>query len=154
MTEAQRVRTGRDCAHCTLLDAHARADRLHLERVGHDEPREPELPAQQVDQDLAAHRRGAIAERTDDDVRRHDRLHALLDRRAEWDERRLVELIDERKREVRVDRGVAMPGEVLRARRHPRALEAAHERSYMARDERDRPSRTSGYRSPGSEGSC
>ena len=97
---------------------------------------------------------GVVAERTDDDVRRHDRLHARVDRRAERDERRLVELIDERKREVRVDRGVAMAGEVLRARRDPGALEPAHERSDMPRDEIPVRSRTSGYRSPGSADSC
>ena len=96
MTEAQRVRARRDRTRCTLLDAHAGADCLHLERVSHDEPRESKLAAKQVVQDRAIHGRRRLAHRTDDDVRRHDRLHALLDRRAERDERRLVELIDER----------------------------------------------------------
>ena len=58
VTEAERVRAGGDRTHGALFDSHARADRLHLERVGHDEPRESKLPAQQVVEDLAVHGRG------------------------------------------------------------------------------------------------
>ncbi len=135
MTEAERVGTGGDRPHSTLLHAHAGADRLHLERVRHDHPGEAELLSQHVVEKLAAHRRGLVTDRPDDDVRGHDRLSSRLDRRAERDECRLVELSDERKCEVRVDGGVAVSGEVLCARRHPRALKAAHEGGDMPRDE-------------------
>ena len=92
MTEAQRVGTGGDRPHGTLFDAHACADRLHLERVGHDQPGETQLLSQHVVEKLTAHRRGRVTDRPDDDVRGHDRLSSRLDRRAERDERRIVEL--------------------------------------------------------------
>ena len=112
-----------------------RADRLHLECVRDDEPSEPELAAQDVVEDLPAHRGGRVAERPYDDVRGHDRLHARGDGRAERLECDFLDRLDHRKREVRVDRGVAVAGEVLGARRDTRTLQPADEGADVSGDE-------------------
>ena len=131
VTQAQRIGPGGDRAHCSFLHPDGRADRLHLQRVGHDEPREAELASQDVVEDVSTHRGWRVAALPHDDVRGHDRLRPGLDGRAERCERRIVQSLDDGKREVRVHRGVAVPGEVLRAGGHPRALKAAYERSDM-----------------------
>ena len=146
MTEAQRIRACGDRADGTLFDADGRADRLHLECVRDDEPSESEVAAQDVVEDLPAHRGGRLAERPYDDVRGHDRLHARGDGRAERLECDVLDRLDHRKREVRVDRGVAVAGEVLGASRDPRTLQPADERGDVSSDERRRPRRTSGSR--------
>ena len=133
MAQAERVGTGEDRSYGALLHSHAGADRLHLERIGHDGAREAELDAEQVVQDLSAHGRGRLTDRADDDVRGHDRLHVSLDRGTERDERVLLEAVDDRQREVGVDGRVAVTGKVLRARGDTGALQPAHERRDMSR---------------------
>ena len=58
-----------------------------------------------------------------------------LDRGAERQQRGLLERLDDRQLVVRVLRGVAVAGEVLRAGGDARALEAADRRGDVARDE-------------------
>ena len=48
MAQTERVGTGEHRSHGALLHSHAGADRLHLERIGHDGAREAELGAEQV----------------------------------------------------------------------------------------------------------
>ena len=66
-----------------LLHPHRLADGLHLERVGDDRPREPELVAQQPGELGAAERGRHVVDRRDDEVGRHDRARAGGDRRPE-----------------------------------------------------------------------
>ncbi len=96
--------------------------RLHLERVGHHDAVEAELPAQQALDDRLAQRRGRVAERRHADVRRHDRAHAGVDRGAERLEAGLDVAGDDGQLEVRVLLGRAVAGEVLRARGDAGAL--------------------------------
>ena len=135
MPQAQRVGARRDRAHGALLDADRVGNRLHLERIRDHEAVVAELHAKQVVEDLAAHRRGRIAERADDDVRGHDRLDAGTHRRAERRERRLLERVDDRQLVVRVLRRVAVAGEVLGAGRDARALKSAHRSRHVPPDE-------------------
>ena len=85
--------------------------------------------------DLAAHRRGCIAERPDDDVCGHDRVGARIDGGTEWSESDLVEGVHEGQREMRVNGGVAVAGKVLRASGHAGVLEPPNERAHMPRHE-------------------
>jgi hypothetical protein len=124
VAEAERVRARSDGTNGALLDADGVADRLHLERIGHDQPVEPELRAKEVVKDLAAHRRRHLPERAHHDMCGHDREHAGLDRSAEGHERLVLEHVHRRKREVRVERRVAVAREVLRAGGDPGCLEA------------------------------
>jgi hypothetical protein len=74
-----------------------------------------------------------------EDVRGHDGARARRDGGAERHElavaERLERQVDDRQREVGVGRGVAVAGEVLRARGHARRLEAAHPRGGVPRGE-------------------
>src|SRR5262245_19378894 len=133
--EPKRIRPRADRTNGALLDTDRIADRLHLERVRHDQSGEAELTSQKVVQDVPAHRGGRLIERADDDVGAHDRLRSSLERRMERRERPRIELVDHREREVRVNGRVAVPREMLRARRDARTLQTGHERGYMPRAE-------------------
>ena len=65
--DAERVRAGRERLHRALLDADARREALHLERVGDHDAVEAELLAQQAEHDRA-HRRRPVVERRHADV--------------------------------------------------------------------------------------
>jgi hypothetical protein len=100
MSEAECIGAGGDRPDRPLLDSDRHADRLHLERVGDHHAGEAELAAQQVVENLAAHRRGLVAERSDDDVRGHDRPCSSSDRGTERSEGDLVESVHGGERKV------------------------------------------------------
>ena len=79
----QRVDAGGERQHGAVARRRRLAQRLHLERVGDHEPVVAELVAQQPRAIARAQGRGRVVERGHEDVRRHDRLHARLDRGAE-----------------------------------------------------------------------
>src|SRR5262249_16641154 len=117
------------------LDAVGLADGVHLERVGDHEPVVPKATPEQAGDDGAAQRRRQVVERGDEDVSRHDRVDAGLDRCAERRERGADVAGDERQLEMGIGLRVAVSGEMLRARGDAMALEAAHERSDVAGNE-------------------
>ena len=135
VADAERVGAGRERAYGALLDSDAGADRTHLQRVGDHEPAEAELLAQQPGQDPAAQGRGRVVERRDEQVRGHHRLHVCRDCSAERQQRELEVALDGRQIEVRVDVGVAVPREVLRAGGDALALRALDERRDVTGDE-------------------
>ena len=135
MTQTERVRTGRDRQHGSLLHPDRVADRTHLEGIGHDESAIPQIHAKKVVQDRAVHRRRSLANRPNDDVGGHDRPHPCFDCAPKRDERVLLERLDDRKLEVRVLGGVTVPGEVLRARSDTGTLQPTHGRRDVPGDE-------------------
>jgi len=135
-TEAERVDTGCDRLHRSLLDADGGAQCAHLECVADDEAAEAELLAQEAGEELARDRRRRLAEAGDDDVGRHHGLHSRRDRGAKGRERRLHVAADDRERAMGVDRGVTVSREVLRAGGDPLPLRSLDERGDVPRHER------------------
>lgn len=127
--DADRVGAGGDGEDAAAFDAVDRGDGLHLHAVGDDEPVVAEFLAEQTGEDAPGEGGREVGiQRRDQDVRAHHRTCARGDRGPERGEFAGVEHrqvgVDARQRVVRVDRGVAVPGEVLGAGRDARCLEA------------------------------
>ena len=131
VADAERVGARSQRAHGALLDADAGTDRAHLERVRDHEPVEAELLAKEPGQDPRAERRRSLVERGHDEMCGHHRLHARSDRGAEREQRRLEVARDDGQADVRVDGGVTVAGEVLRARGDALALRSLDERRHV-----------------------
>ena len=86
-------------------------------------------------QDRPAQGRRRLVEGRHTDVRRHDRANARVDRRAEWNERRSEVAGHDRKIEVRIDLGVAVPREVLGTGGDAGGLHPGHEGGDVPRHE-------------------
>ncbi len=82
VADEERVDPGGKREDRAALDADRLAEPLHLERVRDHEPVVAELDAKQVVHDGAAGGRRRVVELRHPHVRRHDRLHARLDRGA------------------------------------------------------------------------
>ena len=129
--QAQQVGARRHGQHRGPRDAEHVPGRPHLERVGDDHPGEPEFAAQQPGERGAGHRGGQVAgELGHPQVAGHDGEGARSDRGLE---RRQVDqpqvgqpALDGGDGLVGVRAGAAVPGEVLGARGHARALQAGH----------------------------
>ena len=107
--------------------------RVHVHRVGVDEPLKAHLLSQQIGHDRRAERRrpGIRVEQRQLDVADHDAGGAGGDAGLEWHELDLVEArarkLQHRQPEMRVHRGVAVPGKVLQRGEHAALLQPAHE---------------------------
>ena len=134
--EAEGIGAGAERADGGFLDADGCADRAHLERVRDRHPAEAELLSQELLQNARAERRRLVVERQDAHVRGHDRTDAGRDCRPERREPLIQVAADEGELQVRVLRGVAVPGEMFCARGDSPALQAGHEGGDVARDER------------------
>ena len=135
VAEAERVGSGGESQDGGFRHSQRPADPLHLERVGDDQPVEAELAAQQAREDRPADRRRRVVEPGHEQVARHHRLDAGVDRGAEGQERGGEVAADRRQLAVRVGGRVAVTGKVLRARGDALALRAGDEGRHVARDE-------------------
>ena len=135
VADAERVGAGRDRTNGRLLDAHQVGDGAHLEGIADHESVVPELAAQESGDDRPAERRRLGVQSGNDEVRRHDRADARVDRGAEGHQRRLPVARGDRQRQVRVDGRVAVAGEVLGAGDDTLRLRAADERRDVAGDQ-------------------
>ena len=107
-------------------------NRFHLEIVAEDDAVVLQLVAQQVGHHAARQRRGAfLVERRHQDVRGHDRRHAGLNRRLEWQEFHAAEtvrrMLHDRQLEMGVGARVAVTGEMFAARRDALGLQRPHD---------------------------
>ena len=151
---AEHVDAGTDRPHAGRVESVGVGHRPHRHRVADHQAVEPELGAQEVGDDPAAECRRVVVERTEDDVGGEDTVDAGRHRRTERHQVRLQIAVDVRQAEVRVDGGVAVPGEVLGAGDHAGAVQAAHVCDPRAAPPVAGPSRTTGCRSPGSRRWC
>ena len=123
------VATGGDGLHGGIRDAVILRQRLHLEVVAEDDAIEAEFVAEEVE-DNAARQRGRLLliDRRHEHVRGHDESHTLPDRgfkRHALDAADPVgRMLHNREVQMRIDRRVAVPGEMLAARRDAVALQS------------------------------
>ncbi len=121
-----------------VLDRYV-CDAAHVEGVGHREAVEAQLAAQKIGEDRTRDRGGRLGvERRVADVRAHHGGRARRESAFEWKELAAVERCpvggDVGSREMRIERGVAVSGEMLRRRCDTRALRATHPRRCELRD--------------------
>lgn len=115
-------------------------DCLHLQVVGDDQAIEGQVPTQPALYDRAREGgRSVLVEGRHEEVRNHDGSNAGIDRSAERREvhrgKAFGRVFQERKVEVRVNRGVTVPREVLAARGHALRLELVDDGSAQPRHE-------------------
>ena len=122
----QHIGAGFERPHRRFARRESLRDAAHLQRVGHDDAFESQFVAQNAGQNFRR-KRGRnvrVVERRHRDMRGHDGIGAAFDRGAE---RRPLHLLeprpvagDGRQIQMRVGRGVAVSGEMLRGGQHAR----------------------------------
>src|SRR5712691_8395651 len=123
--DAKEVAAGGEREHRAFDQADTIRDRAHLQPIADRKALETQLASQEPGHDLRADRRGHAVDRPHNDVGAHHRARTGADRGPERLERAFVRiLLDDRKVEVRIERGVAVAGEVLGARGHSGVLQA------------------------------
>ena len=116
------VAPGRNGRNCCLGGSGSRADRFHVQIVGHNQSLVSERPLQHAVDNAWRDRGGPpIVERRNQYVRGHDRRHVGVDRRPERHQLHPLDPIGRMFQDgqfvMGIDAGIAMSGEMLAARR-------------------------------------